>query len=48
MSVMTCGLPTASSLMVIDAEREPGALGENVTVTAQLLPAAIAVPQVFV
>jgi hypothetical protein len=42
------GLFAALSLIVIDPDRAPGAVGVKVTVTVQLLPAASELPQVFV
>lgn len=43
-----CGLPLALSLIVSVALREPAAAGVNVTLMAQLAPAATELPQVFV
>ena len=43
-----CGLPAALSVMLRDAERVPAAVGLNVTLTVQLLPAARLARQVWV
>lgn len=43
-----CGLPVALSVMVTEAVRLPGAVGVNVTLTVQLLPANTELPQVLV
>lgn len=42
-----CGLPTVSSVMVMEALRGPAWLGVNVTVTVQFAPAARLEPQVL-
>ena len=43
-----CGLLLALSLMVKVPVREPSVVGVNVTLTAQLAPAASELPHVFV
>jgi len=43
-----CGLPVALSVMVTEAVRLPGAVGVNVTLMVQLLPANTELPQVLV
>src|SRR5437867_3743472 len=40
-----CGLPVASSLTISVAERAPASVGEKVTATAQLVPAASVRPE---
>jgi hypothetical protein len=46
--VKECGLPAALSVMVTAAEREPAAVGVNVTLMVQLpLLAATELPQLF-
>jgi hypothetical protein len=47
-SATNCGLPVASSAMERLAEREPAAMGVNVTLIVQLVAAAREVPQVLV
>ena len=46
--VMVWGLPVALSVMVTDAERDPGAVGEKVTLIVQLFPIVTGLPQVLV
>ena len=46
--VAVCGLFVALSVSVSDALRAPAALGVNVTLMAQVAPAATLAPQVFV
>lgn len=47
--VMVCGLPGALSVMVIEADRVPVAVGLNVTIREQLPPdCVVADPQVLV
>src|SRR5258705_11485587 len=43
-----CGLPVASSVIVMVPVRVPVAVGVNVTLIVQLAPAATEVPQVLV
>jgi len=43
-----CGLPLALSVMLTEAEREPGTVGAKVTLIMQVLPAVTGVPQVLV
>ena len=43
-----CGLPAALSAIETEALRDPEAVGVNVTLMAQLAPAARVLPQVFV
>ena len=43
-----CGLLVALSVMVTEAERDPGTVGVKVTLIVQLLPAATGLPQVLV
>ena len=43
-----CGLLVALSVMVTEAERDPGTVGAKVTLIVQLLPAATGLPQVLV
>ncbi len=47
LSETLCGLPAASSLIVIEPLRAPVAVGRNVTLTVQLVPAASELPQLF-
>ena len=42
-----CGVPAALSLMLKVPEREPVAVGVNVTLMLQLVPAANATPQLL-
>jgi len=48
LSVTVCGEPGALSVAVSVPERDPEAVGVNVTEIVQLAPAATAVPQVFI
>jgi hypothetical protein len=47
-SAIVCGLPAALSVMVIDPNKLPEALGVKVTLIVQELPAATLVPQLLI
>ena len=48
LSPAVCGDPAALSVIVMEADRDPDACGENVTEILQLPPAATEAPHVFV